>query len=195
MLWFHNESTFYANNWQKIRWCHKDKNVVPYTKGEGASQMVSDFVSADYGWLCSSCGLEEMRQLFKASKNQDGYFTNNDIVEQAERAMDILEKYFPHDNHVLVYDNASTHLKHMDGALSAHHMLKKISKPESNWGIEVNVQNENGKPVYGSHGKLLKKKVCMEDAILMDRMLQLLYFPPGHLKAGLFKGMSVILAE
>jgi hypothetical protein len=195
VLWFHDKSTFYANNWQKIRWCHKDENVVPYAKGEGASQMVSDFISADYGWLCSPCELEEARQLFKAGKNQDGYFTNNDIVEQAERAMDILEKYFPHDDHVLVYDNASTHLKHTDGALSAHHMPKNISKPESNWGIEVNVWDESGKPVYGSDGKLLKMKVCMEDAILMDRTPQPLYFPPGHPKAGLFKGMSVILAE
>jgi hypothetical protein len=82
----------------------------PYAKGEGALQMVSDFVSADYGWLHSPCGLEEARQLFKAGKNQNGYFTNDNIVEQAERAMDILEKYFPHDDHVLVYDNASTHL-------------------------------------------------------------------------------------
>jgi hypothetical protein len=67
--------------------------VVPYAKGEGASQMVSDFISADYGWLHLPCGLEEARQLFKAGKNWGGYFTNSDIVEMAERAMDILEKY------------------------------------------------------------------------------------------------------
>jgi hypothetical protein len=50
-------------------------------------------------------------------------------------------------------------------------MPKNILKLESNWGIEVNVWDENGKLVYGSDEKLLKKKVCMEDAILMDGML------------------------
>ena len=31
--------------------------------------MVSDFISADYGWLRSPDGLEEARRLFKAGKN------------------------------------------------------------------------------------------------------------------------------
>jgi hypothetical protein len=42
---------------------------VPYAKGEGASQMVADMVSAEYGWLCSPDGKEEAQILFKASKN------------------------------------------------------------------------------------------------------------------------------
>lgn len=194
VVWFHDESTFYANDRHKTRWVHKDEKAAPYAKGEGASQMVSDFISVDYGWLRSPDGLEEARRLFKAGKNREGFFTNKDFVEQAERAMDILEKHFPHDEHVLVYDNASIHQKCRDGALSACHMPKNTSKPESNWGVEVNVRDENGKPVYGSDRKLLKKKVCMEDATF-NGTPQPLYFPPGHPKAGLFKGMSVILEE
>ena len=101
------------------RWVHRDEAAKPYAKGEGASQMVADMVSADYGWLRSPDGSEEARVLFKAGKNRKGYFTSEDILKQTEKAINILEKYYPDDDHVLVYDNAMTHLKQPDGALSA----------------------------------------------------------------------------
>jgi hypothetical protein len=97
VLWFHNESTFYANDRRKQGWKHKDATAVPYAKGEGASQMVANFISADYGWLRSPDGKEEARVLFKAGKNREGYFTNEDILDQANKAMDILDKHYPHD--------------------------------------------------------------------------------------------------
>jgi len=53
IVWFHDESTFYAHDHRRKRWIHKDTNPVPYVKGEGASLMVADFVSADYGYLRS----------------------------------------------------------------------------------------------------------------------------------------------
>jgi hypothetical protein len=46
-------------------------------------------VSADYGWLRSPDGLETARILFKAGKNRKGYFTNKDILNQANNTMDI----------------------------------------------------------------------------------------------------------
>jgi hypothetical protein len=76
-----------------------------------SSQMVADFVSADYGWLSSPNGKEHARVLFKAGKNREGYFTNEDILAQAEKAMDILQKHYPNEDHILVFDNAKTHLK------------------------------------------------------------------------------------
>jgi hypothetical protein len=133
--------------------------------------------------------------LFKAGKNHEGYFTSDDILEQANKAMDILQKHYPNENHVLVFDNATTHLKRANGALSARNMPKFTSKMETNWGVEVNVWNENGKPVYGSDGKILKMKIQMEDATFADGTKQVLYFEPEHPKAGLFKGMAVILEE
>jgi len=53
IIWHHDESTFYANDWCKVFWVHKDETAVPRAKGEGVSLMVADFVSADYGWLHS----------------------------------------------------------------------------------------------------------------------------------------------
>ena len=125
VVWFHNESTFYANDRRKLRWVHKSETAISHMKGEGASLMVSDFVSADYRWLHSPDKTKEARVLFKTGKNCEGYFTNNDILNQTTTAMDILAEFNPNEEHILVYDNATTHTKRSDTALSACHMPKK----------------------------------------------------------------------
>jgi len=195
VVWFHDKSTFYANDCRLSRWVHKDETAKPYAKGKGALQMDADLVSADYGWLRSPDGKEEAQVLFKAGKNQEGYFMNNGILNQVNKVMDILEKYYPDEDHVLVFDNVSTHQKRPDGALSARRMPKQTSTVEKNWGVEVNVHGDNGQPVYGPDGKILKHKVKMVDAAFSDGTPQSLYFDASHEKAGLFKGMAVILEE
>ena len=52
--------------------------------------MVSDFISADYGWLCSPDGGESARVLFQPGANWEGYFTNEDVLWPVDNAMDIL---------------------------------------------------------------------------------------------------------
>ena len=49
VVWHHDKSIFYANDCQKVCWVHKSETVVPQEKGEGASLMAANFVSADYG--------------------------------------------------------------------------------------------------------------------------------------------------
>lgn len=73
--------------------------------------MVADFISADYGFLRSPDGTEEARVLFPARAHREGYFTNEEILKQAAKAMDILKKYYPDKDHVFIFDNATTHLK------------------------------------------------------------------------------------
>jgi hypothetical protein len=133
-----------------------EETAKPYAKGEGPSQMVADMVSADYGWLHSPDGSETARVLFKAGKNRKGYFTNEDILDQANNAMDILEQHFPNEDHVLVFDNATTHTKRADGALSASKMTKNASEK---FLVEVNVRNEAGQLVYSPDGKIMKQKI------------------------------------
>ena len=69
VVWYHDESTFYANDRCKLGWKHKDATAVPYAKGEGALQMVANMVSVEYGWLRLPDGKEAARILFKAGKN------------------------------------------------------------------------------------------------------------------------------
>ncbi|KAI0299244.1 hypothetical protein BC826DRAFT_906522, partial [Russula brevipes] len=51
VIWYHDESIFYAHDRRRNTWYHKDCDAIPYRKGEGASLMVADFFSADFGWL------------------------------------------------------------------------------------------------------------------------------------------------
>lgn len=69
VVWFHDELTFYTNDWWVVHWVHKDEAAKPYAEGEGTSQMVADLVSADYGWLQLPDGEEAAQVLFRVGKN------------------------------------------------------------------------------------------------------------------------------
>ena len=202
VLWFHDQCIFYQNDQRKCRWVHVSEKPLPLPKGEGVSLMVSDFISADYGWLCSPDGTDSARVLFRPGANREGYFTNEDILQQVDNAIDILRKHYPNDNHTFIFNNATIHTKRPPGSLSARHMPKKTPKPdpkepkkEANWLVEVDVIGEKGRPVYGPDRKKLKKRVRMANGVLPDGQPQPLYFAEGHPQAGIFKGMAVILAE
>jgi len=47
--------------------------------------------------------------LFKAGKTCEGYFTNTEILAQANCAMDIIDRNYPCEDHDFFHDNAKTH--------------------------------------------------------------------------------------
>ena len=192
VVWFHDESTFYAHDHHTLRWCHKKEGPKPQPKGEGISLMVAHFVSADYGYLQSPNGTETACILFRAGKGRDGYYTNDRIIQHAEKAMEILQKYYLNDDHILIFDNATTHVKWADNALSARHMPKN---PSHDWGVTVLAKNDSGAIMYHSNGKPQNIKVPMEPGHYANGEPQLLYFPNRYKKAGWFKGMAQILQE
>jgi hypothetical protein len=102
--------------------------------------------------------------------------------------MDILKKDYPDEDHVFIFDNATTHFKRK---LSATKMLKNAKE----WGITTNEFDENCNPIYGSDGKILKMWVHMDNAKFANGEPQPLYFPVGHPHAGEFKDMAEILTE
>ncbi len=51
ILWFHDETIFYAHDRRQKTWYYKDGSAKPYQKGEGHSLMIADYVSADFGFL------------------------------------------------------------------------------------------------------------------------------------------------
>jgi hypothetical protein len=127
---------------------------------------------------------------------RDGYFTNEDILKHATIVMDILEKHFPDEHHIFVFDNAMTHLKRADDALSVCKMSKAPTKPDSPlFSVLRNVISSDGKPVYTPDGKIKMETVQMRDGSFADGSPQSLYFPPDHPRAGIFKGMAIILKE
>ena len=73
ILWFNDQCIFYQNDRQKCFWVHASEKPIPLPKGEGVSLMVSDFISADYGWLRSPDGTESAWVLFQPGANREGY--------------------------------------------------------------------------------------------------------------------------
>lgn len=196
VYWYHDESVFSAHDRQKVYWVPKDAKATPEAKGEGATLMVADFVSADHGFLQSPDGKESTRVLFHPGKNKDGYFTNDEILDQATHAMDILSHHYPDEDHVFIFDNATTHLKRAPDALSAWRMSKNPTAPDQPmFGVDVPVRGLNGKPVYGPDGKILRERVRMANAQFSNGSPQSLYYPDGHERAGVFKGMAEILTK
>ncbi|KAF7327022.1 hypothetical protein MKEN_00277100 [Mycena kentingensis (nom. inval.)] len=200
IIWYHDESIFYAHDRRHKAWYHKDASAKPYMKGEGYSYMVADFFSADFGWLRNPWTGKSARACIKPGANRDGYFTNVEVRQQARTAVEIVNELWPQFDHVFVYDNATTHRKRPDGALSALNMPKAPSGstaryPEANLMGERTVLGADGKPLYGANGKVLKEKVRMFGAKLPDGSDQDLYFPDNHERAGKFKGMEIVLQE
>ncbi|KAJ7676450.1 hypothetical protein B0H17DRAFT_910507, partial [Mycena rosella] len=50
IVWYHNESNFYAHDRKVKNWHHKDTAAKFRKKGDGHSLMVADFVSVDFRW-------------------------------------------------------------------------------------------------------------------------------------------------
>ena len=79
--------------------------------------MVSDFISANYGWLQwhnpHPGQNSHAHVLFCAGKGpgKDGWFTNLNIIAQLEEAMNILTEDHPNKTHVFVLDNTTIHAK------------------------------------------------------------------------------------
>lgn len=62
------------------------------------------------------------------------YYTKGDILAQVNKAIDILDRYYPGYTHVFGFNNATTHLKWCANALSATHMVVNPLKAEKpNW--------------------------------------------------------------
>ena len=156
--------------------------------------MFAKFFSPDYGYLKLCDGSKSARVIWKPGKNRDGYFDNEDFMKQVDTTMDILKEDYPDEDHLLIFNNATTHLKCSEDALSASKMPKFTPSEGNNWVVEVTKRDGAGKIVYGPDGKLLKTKIQMADG-QFNGQRQCFYFEEGHPQAGVFKGMAVILQE
>jgi hypothetical protein len=174
VVWLHDESMFYVNGRRKLHWVHKNETAVPCAKGEGASLMVTDFVSADYGWLRSPEKTKEARVFFRAGKNRKGYFTNEDILNQTTTAIDILTEFYPNKEHHFVFDNATTHTKRSDMALSACHMPKGTKPVGEFSGAIVPVLDSDGNQVY-SCGQTKSTKIINARSAIHPTLNYLFY--------------------
>ncbi|KAF8753775.1 hypothetical protein RHS01_06737 [Rhizoctonia solani] len=176
IIWFHDESIFYANDRRTVRWVYIGEHPTPFKKGEGCSIMIADFVCAELGWLRGRNGSESARVAMYPGADKDGYFTNERVVLQLRDAIKIVQEHFPQFTHVFVYDNAPCHTKYSTSSLCAQGMPKG---PLMDWPYYKDAENNR---VF----------VPMEDGRLPDGSLQSFYDPENPRR---FKGMAWILKE
>ncbi|CUA75192.1 Periplasmic nitrate reductase [Rhizoctonia solani] len=187
IVWFHDESIFFANDRRLVRWVGADEHATPFKKGDGNTIMIADFVSAQLGWLRGQNG-ESARVIFRPGINRDGYFTCARVVKQLKDAIKIVQEAFPEYTHIFIYDNAPSHTKRPEDAISARTMPKGEVE---NFPRPYTVKGANG-----TSQKVTPPR--MEPGRLPDGTAQSFYWPDDHEPAnrrGWFKGMAQILRE
>lgn len=114
---FHDESTFYSNADQTFHWTDNKVQALKQ-KSLGQAIMVSDFISEVDGYLRH--GDQEAREYLE--HQTQGYWTNDLVIKQALKAIDIFEAKYPNAVALFIYDNAPSHTKKPDDALNADRM-------------------------------------------------------------------------
>ena len=105
--------------------------------------------------------------------------------------MNILQQKYPNEKHVFVFDNAHTHSKCAEDALSAVHMPHNPQE----WGITVPLHDSSGKIIYLPNGKPLMTIKHMANTTFNGSQ-QHLYFPDNDpIHPGKFNRMAQILRE
>ena len=87
----------------------------------------------------------------------------------------ILNEDYPNEDHILIFNNAKTHVKRAEGSLSAIQMPKG---PSTNFMVEVNDIGDDRKLKYTEGGKILKKKIPMSNGVMISFMF--------HVSSGIF---------
>ena len=110
----HDECTYYANSDQSYFWGDSETNVLRQ-KSLGASIMVSDLIDEVSGYVRD--GQDQARLLLETQR--EGYFTNDHLLKQVARTVDIFERIHPVATALFLFDNAPSHRKVGDNALNA----------------------------------------------------------------------------
>lgn len=118
--------------------------------------------------------MHSARVFFRAGKNREGYFGHENFISQVKKAVDIFEERMPGRVALFAFDNATTHQKRAEDALSARHMPRN----PCHW---------KSKFVPKEH---------MRAGMLANGSAQNFYYPEDSTpQAGMFKGMAKILEE
>ena len=119
VLIVHDECIFYANEGRKCVWFEDGKPPLK-TKGQGRTIMVSEFLCACHGRLCF--GEKEARRIIYPGANHDGYWDNDDLIDQLKAAIPIFEALHPGKQALFAFDNSTNHRRKADNALVANRL-------------------------------------------------------------------------
>lgn len=114
---FHDESTFYANADQTFFWSDGSRQALKQ-KSLGQSVMVSDFIDEVSGFLQH----EDEKARLLLETQTEGYFNNEMLLKQVDRALTIFEAKYPQAQGMFIFDHAPSHMKGPEDALNVDKM-------------------------------------------------------------------------
>ncbi len=118
----HDETTVYSNDAKKVIWLQDgEKNLRP--KSSGRSLMISGFICECHGFL--SLDGKNSFQIIEPGKNHDGYWTNDNLVNQLQVVIPLFEATHPNCDLVFAFDNSQNHHAYAPDALVASRMVLK----------------------------------------------------------------------
>ena len=125
----HDESTLYANCDQTYMyfWGDDESNVLRQ-KSLGQSIMVSDFVNEVNRYVRDGNNMA----CLALEISKDDYFTNEHLLHQVEKTINIFEQVHPQASALFLFENAPSHRKMASDALR----VEKV-----NVGLEANNQS------------------------------------------------------
>ncbi len=165
----------YSNDATKIVWeLDGEKELRP--KSNGKSQHISGFCCSCHGFFANEYGQATFK-IITPGKNNDGYWTNADLVAQLNVVMPLFEQAHPHAQLLFTFDNSQNHHARAPGCLNAHALNK------SDGGKNVQLQHEMEGTWYQGKHYVLHKLVTDRDgnvqkvqkgcaSILTDRGIQ-----------------------
>ena len=184
----HDECTYYANSDQSLFWGDNETNVLRQ-KSLGASIMVSDFIDEVSGYIRD----DQDQARIRLETHREGYFTNELLLKQVERTVDIFERIHPEAIALFLFDNAPSHRKMADDALNADKMNvgpggKQPKMRDTIWGGAVQRMIDNTGTPKGMKVVLEERGVDTTNMRLKDMRDLLKTFPD-------FSGQKTILED
>ena len=142
----HDECTFYANSGQSFLLGDDQTNILRQ-KSFGSFIMVSDFIDEMAGYVYDV----QNQACLSMETNQEGYFTNDHLMDQVSKTVDIFERVHPEATGVFFFDNASSHCKVADDALNADKMNigpggKQQKMSDTVWDGKIQTMVNDGVP-------------------------------------------------
>lgn len=133
--------------------------------------------------------------MFKPGKNRDGYFDAKELIAQVDRAINIFEsKTNGLAQGLFVFDNAPSHLKRAEDAISARKMVKSASFCalfHDFFHLTICIQDPKRLWTHYPNGARMRDGINPSTG-----EQQPFYFPDDHPQyPGWFKGMEQIIRE
>ncbi len=155
----HDETTLYANNASKIIWIDSEESESTIRpKSNGKSLMISGFMCACHGFICKNIdgNIKRSYKTIKPGKQRDGYWTNENLVEQLEEVIPLFKSVHPECELLFAFDNSQNHHAKAADALVASRLNK------SDGGVGVKVMSE-GKKVAKGVQKILTERINLKE--------------------------------